>query len=83
MIKKIFVCHKVTIIHFSEEEEGESSKEGKSEEDLKKLEQDAAEQFAAINNKEIAPEIDIKTGEEDEKCVLQVLLASFHESFIS
>jgi len=69
---------KKPLISFStvqtKEEEGESSsKEAKSEEDLKKLEEDAAEQFAAINNKEIAPEIDIKTGEEDEKCVLQVM----------
>jgi len=68
---------KKPLISFStvqtKEEEGGASKEGKSEEDLKKLEQDAAEQFAAINNKEIAPEIDIKTGEEDEKCVLQVM----------
>lgn len=64
------------LISFStvqKKEEGESSTQEASEDDLKKLEEDAAKQFAAINNKEIAPEIDIKTGEEDEKCVLQVM----------
>ncbi|XP_039273239.2 ran-binding protein 3-like [Styela clava] len=43
----------------------------------RKLEEDAAALFAASNTKPVMPEVEIKTGEEDEKNVLQILCKLF------